>query len=240
MKPSKTLSRTLLGATVTAAFALTGCSSGQVTQTDTMPAAVPGANDEIVDLENHVNIAVRDVLVEYQAEGYDAGDDVPIVVRVFNNGRDADHLIAVESSVAESVSLVEAEGEDGDDAGETELPAEEGEPNEAEEDGEDSGADEEEPAEDDGDAVDEDEPAEEEDEADAALVEIPAGDYVALDSEHGAYLVLENVEERLQDGAVVTLSFEFAEAGTVEMDVPFGLPTEPGERETLEVDDDGH
>ncbi|WP_433054906.1 hypothetical protein [Dactylosporangium sp. CS-033363] len=77
--------RTALGAALLATAALgvgllSACSAGQITQTDTQTAAVPGINAESADGK----IALRDGGITY-ADQYKAGATVPLTVRFFNN-----------------------------------------------------------------------------------------------------------------------------------------------------------
>lgn len=86
---------------VAAAVALTGCSSGQITQTGSQVAAVPGTD---VDAGQ---VALRNLVIQYPGpEGYQAGDDAPLIVRVFNNGLTPITLTGVSADKAGSVSLV--------------------------------------------------------------------------------------------------------------------------------------
>ncbi|MGH8792935.1 MAG: hypothetical protein ACRDXX_09845 [Stackebrandtia sp.] len=260
----KSLNRMLLGAAVAATFALSGCGAGQQAQTDSMVPSVPGVNDQIVNDDKHIYIALRDVVVVFDAAGYAAGEDAPLVVRIFNTGRESDRLIGVESPIAESAALVDpdapvedtAEGEAADegeeaDSAEAEDDAEsaEGEPAEdesAEGEGEDAAEDEEGEAGEDAQADDADDAEAEAAEEDAAAPEdfggdVKSGGYLLLDPAVGVHLVLENLSEEIKPGGVVPITFTFAEAGSIELQVPVGTPMEPEEREHLELEEaEGH
>jgi copper(I)-binding protein len=83
-----------------AALTLGACSSGQITQTATQVPAVPGANFDAGP------IALRNLVIAYNGpQGYAAGSDAPLVVRIFNNGQDAVTLTGVTSDKAASVAL---------------------------------------------------------------------------------------------------------------------------------------
>jgi len=85
---------------VGSALAIGGCSAGQVTQTSTQLPPVPGANADAG------TIGLRNVLVEYNGpQGYAAGSDAPLAVRIFNNGIDSVTLIGVSADKASSVAL---------------------------------------------------------------------------------------------------------------------------------------
>jgi hypothetical protein len=60
---------------------LSACSAGQISQTDTMVPAVPGAN---ADSAKGV-ASLRDVQVKYNPQGYQAGAVAPLIVYVVNN-----------------------------------------------------------------------------------------------------------------------------------------------------------
>ncbi|MEV0567317.1 hypothetical protein [Dactylosporangium sp. NPDC050588] len=90
--------RTVLGAALLASAALgvgllSGCSAGQITQTDTQVAAVPGVSANSTD----GLIALRDGAVAYSNE-YKPGSVVPIEVRLFNNAKQSVKLTGVTSA----------------------------------------------------------------------------------------------------------------------------------------------
>ena len=80
---------------------LVGCSSGQVTQTDSMEPAVNGNRGDVGD------IALRDVVIAYPESGeYSAGDDAPLVLTIVNTGGTEDELVEVTSPAAGEVELI--------------------------------------------------------------------------------------------------------------------------------------
>ncbi|MET7420351.1 hypothetical protein [Dactylosporangium sp. NPDC005555] len=98
--------RSGLGAALLASAALgvgllSGCSAGQITQTDTQVAAVPGVSAQSAD----GLIALREGVVAYANE-YKAGSVVPIEVRLFNNAKQSVKLTGVTAGSAGSVVLV--------------------------------------------------------------------------------------------------------------------------------------
>jgi copper(I)-binding protein len=101
---SRTRSRFALAALAAGAgsvLALAGCSAGLVTQTASQVAPVPGAD---VDAGP---IALRNLVIEYHGpEGYPAGSDAPLVIRLFNNGLDPVTLTGVSADKAAAVNLV--------------------------------------------------------------------------------------------------------------------------------------
>jgi len=78
--------RTSLGAVLVGAALLTGsaalsaCSAGQITQTDTQVAAVPGVNAQSADGQ----ISLRNAMIVYSAN-YQPDTTVPLDLRLFNN-----------------------------------------------------------------------------------------------------------------------------------------------------------
>jgi len=86
---------------IAAAATLTGCGSGQITQTGTQVAPVPGTD------VNAGQIGLRNLVIEYPGpEGYPAGADARLIVRIFNNGQTPITLTGVSADKATSVSLV--------------------------------------------------------------------------------------------------------------------------------------
>jgi copper(I)-binding protein len=86
---------------VGAVLGLAGCSAGLITQTATQVAPVVGIDIDAGD------IALRNVVIAYSGpEGYAAGSDAPLVVRIFNNGMTSVTLVGASSDQAEAVVLL--------------------------------------------------------------------------------------------------------------------------------------
>ena len=86
--------------------ALSACSAGQISQTSTQVAAVPGANLTIGD-PNVDGIALRDLAIAYLGpQGYPQGGSAPLVVRIFNIGPSTVTLVKVTTDAARGVVLV--------------------------------------------------------------------------------------------------------------------------------------
>jgi copper(I)-binding protein len=93
--------RRLVTAGLAAVLALSGCSAGQVTQTAEQVAPVPGIDIDAGD------VALRNLVIEYDGpEGYPAGADAALIVRVFNNSNSPVTLVGVTADKAASVELV--------------------------------------------------------------------------------------------------------------------------------------
>ena len=101
-RPASRLGAVLVGASLlTGIAALSACSAGQVTQTDTQVAAVPGVNVNTVDGK----IAVRNAVIVY-APKYPAGATMPLDLRVFNNSGGQARLTAATISDKAGGSVV--------------------------------------------------------------------------------------------------------------------------------------
>ncbi|MGH3777461.1 MAG: copper chaperone PCu(A)C [Pseudonocardiaceae bacterium] len=93
----------LVAACCAATVALAGCGAGQITQTDSQVAAVPGAYGDVG------NIALRNVLIHYPPSPngiYPAGSNVPVLLTIVNLGTSADELIDVTSPAASQVLVL--------------------------------------------------------------------------------------------------------------------------------------
>lgn len=85
----------LVGLGLAAALAVAGCSSGQLTQTDSMAPAVNGAVGEVG------KIKVRNASVAFPATGssYPSGGAAPLVLTIVNVGTSDDELVRVTSPI---------------------------------------------------------------------------------------------------------------------------------------------
>jgi copper(I)-binding protein len=83
------------------ALGIAGCSAGQATQTDSVQPAVNGNQANVGD------VALRDVLVAYPESGtYRAGEDAPLTLAIVNTGGADDELTSVSSPAAERVQML--------------------------------------------------------------------------------------------------------------------------------------
>lgn len=80
-----------------ALLGIVGCSAGQVAQTAEMPPAVNGNSAQAGDL------MLRNVLVAFpeDSEPYAEGDDAPLLLSIINTGLTDDELVAVTSPAGE-------------------------------------------------------------------------------------------------------------------------------------------
>jgi copper(I)-binding protein len=88
------------GLALTAVLGAAGCSAGQITQTDSQLPAVIGASAQSGP------IAVRDAKLAFPHEGfYAAGDDAPLILSIINTAAADDELLEVSSPFATEVKL---------------------------------------------------------------------------------------------------------------------------------------
>ncbi|GIG70752.1 hypothetical protein [Phytomonospora endophytica] len=208
-----------IGASLTAAAALvigvSACSAGQVTQTADTVAAVPGANLQVGEY-----IMMNDVMITYPGpQGYPSGGTASMILRIFNNGPDADVLKAVSVSPGEGgspgasdVRLVNGGG--------APAPSDSGSPS-----ADASGGPVTTPG------------------SSAINVTILPNDKQALVPGEGPYLEVSGLSGAFKPGQSLLVTFEFERAGTKQAEIPMGLPTVPGERshaEFPEAEGEGH
>ncbi|GAA1754316.1 hypothetical protein [Luedemannella helvata] len=93
-------------ALVAGLLASSACSAGQVTQTSRQVAPVPGINATVGPAGGAASIFVRSLVVVYNGpQGYKAGADVPLSVRLFNQTNEPVYLTGVTAEGAQAVLL---------------------------------------------------------------------------------------------------------------------------------------
>lgn len=162
--------RVLLPAVAAAALVLSGCASGQVSQTATQVAAIDGANGStgaITVLNARLSPPPR--------SEYPAGGDARLLLWISNEGDNPDTLSSITTPAAQSVRIT-------------------------------------------GDAT------------------IPAQYLADLSGVGGTRAVLENLTEDVVYGVSIPMTFNFANAGSIALNVPVEVPVErSGERETIPI-----
>jgi copper(I)-binding protein len=194
------------------ALGIAGCSSGQVTQTDSVQPAVNGNQGNVGD------VALRDVLVAYPESGaYDMGDDAPLTLTIVNTGGMDDELTSVSSPAATKVELM----------GKGALPARSGlqviipeEPTETSE-----------PATSEPSATESAPPSESsepssETSAPETTSSEPSETETAPEDVGTMSLVLTGLTKDLPIGKNVPVTFVFAKAGEITLNVPIASPDE--------------
>lgn len=120
--------RTLRAAAVSAlllsvsASGLAACSAGQITQTSTQVASVPGANADVKVAPNGAALlALRNVMFAYNdPAGHPVGGKAPLIVRIFNESALPVKLTGVE---APGFGQVVLSGKAGEQVGTTAAPS---------------------------------------------------------------------------------------------------------------------
>lgn len=212
-------------AMVVAGFAA-GCSSGQITQTDSTVAAVPGTSAEVAF--GGGKISVRNALVAYPgAQGYAAGGTAPLEIRIFNDTGAPVKLTDVQSD-AGTVRLFggTATAPPAPAPSPTRAPAVTASPSTPASPG----------------ASPSPSPTPAAPAGSAINVDIPAGGFVVLGRSQGAWLALVDLSTKLMSGDNVPLSLVFND-GEVKLDivVVVDVPASPLPRQPIELGgEEGH
>lgn len=213
--------RTILPAVAVGILALgvVGCSAGQATQTDSVEPAVNGNRANVGE------IALRDVVLAYPEEGgpYQAGDDAPLVLTIVNIGGTDDELTAVTSPAAAEVELLGDVTLPGRSRLQVVVPDESTQPAtssaaSSEPESTESaapGSSSAEPSESSA------PPSESESAPEPTSTEVSAEEVGMLS------IVLTDLTANLPTGRNVPITFVFAEAGEVTVNVPIGSPATP-------------
>ena len=198
-----------------AALALAGCSAGQMTQTATQVAAVPGVN------VNAGTIALRNLVIGYNDPGgYPVGSNAPLEVRIFNEGVTAVTLVGASADKATAVSLVGPPEPVVTPAPASPLPATSESPSP-------SAAPTGSPAASPADSASPSVPASPSASPSAPApasspisIQIPPQSYAALVPGEGAYLQLTGLKEAVVPGGWVTVTFTFDNGVSVPVQIP--------------------
>lgn len=214
-----------------AGLALTGCGAGNRAATSEMGTAISGINVDVGDL------ALRDLRVDFGQRGvYLEGQAAPLRVWIDNQGDEPIVLEAVESPVAEAVTLateVILVEETPTDASPSPTASEspEGDATES------PGADEASPSP--GATATPTGEAESPDGGEVVTqllgepefaIEIKPGEFVQLVPAGGSFLLLEGLTEEVGLGSTVEVTFFFSNGEEVTVDLPVGEPTELASR----------
>lgn len=216
---------------VSALLGIVGCSAGQVAQTAEMEPAVNGNSGQVG------TIALRNVQVAFpeSGEAYKAGEDAPLLLSIVNSGMEDDELVSVTSPAGEvtptgnpaipagtALQVVLPEGAESSSATTT---TETSETSETSESSETSGS-----------------------EAPGTETSEPSGSsstsVTSTDSQEIApvvgsmSLVITGLSADLPYGKNVPVTFEFANAGKITIQLPIGAPATP--RPEAEVVEEGH
>jgi copper(I)-binding protein len=198
---------------------LAGCQAGQQAQTAEQIPTIDGNYAQVGSL------ALRDVTIEYPETGsWPQGSDARLQLVIVNEGREADSLVEVRTDAADRVTLAAAPssstspGPTGTASGSA-APSESAAPSGSAAPSESSSASPSEsgsPA-----ATPEPSPTE----ATEASIPIPANGLVAL-RDDGPEIMLIGLTRTLRPAQVVPVTFVFAQAGEVTVNVAVAVPTE--------------
>ncbi|GAB3461059.1 copper chaperone PCu(A)C [Actinophytocola sediminis] len=222
-----TLRRIVPAVAVSLSALLVGCSAGQVTQTDSIEPAVNGNRGDVGD------IALRDTLLAYPESGdYREDDDAPLVLTIVNTGDAADELVSVSSPAAREVELIGDPSLPGRTSLHVVVPDESTETTESSAPSDTSTPETSESSE--TDATDPSAPP-------SASESPSATESAELETEIGRMsIVLTGLVQDLPPGRNVPVTFVFANAGQITVNLPIATPTTSRPDPTDDGEDSGH
>ncbi|SDJ37710.1 hypothetical protein SAMN05192558_10976 [Actinokineospora alba] len=209
------------GLALTAVLGAAGCSAGQITQTDSQLPAVSGATGQAGP------IAVRDAKLAFPHEGfYAAGADAPLILSIINTAAADDELLEVSSPFAAEVKLEGDKAVPGTAALAVGKPGEEAK---AAEHGETSSSAH--PTTDSAHPTTSGSAHPTTSDAAHPATTSAAPTSAAATSAAKAVgklqIVLAGLKEKLHPGRLIPVTFVFAKAGTITVELPIGQPSSP-------------
>ncbi len=202
------------GLALTAVLGAAGCSAGQITQTDSQLPAVSGATGQAGP------IAVRDAKLAFPHEGfYAAGDDAPLILSIINTAAADDELLEVSSPYAGEIKVEGDNAVPGTAALHVGTPGEEAKSAH----GETSAHPTSESAHPTSDAA---HPATTS-AAPTSAAPTSAATTSAAKTVGKLQIVLAGLKEKLHPGRLIPVTFVFAKAGTITIELPIGQPIGP-------------
>ena len=222
---------TLVTLGLAGAIALGGCSDGQIAETAVKVPSIPGVDGNVGD------IAVRNAVVSFPSTGYNwpAGSDVPLQLRIVNNGVKSDELVSASSDVSSSVTLqIVPEGGLASSTPEamasvptgTPTPTTSGLPSppssgspstSASPSGQPSPSGQASPS------------------GPTFPLSLPPQQLTSLSTD-GTQLVLTGIAKEIDPSQVVSVTLRFAQAGTITLKLPFAPPSSPLPRESASAE----
>jgi copper(I)-binding protein len=218
-----------------ALLGIVGCSAGQVAQTAEMPPAVNGNSGHAGD------IMLRNVLVAFPENGepYKSGDDAPLLLSIVNTGTEDEELVGASSPVGDiemignptipagtALQIVLPDENTSESASATTTTAS----SEAPESSESSETE----------APGSETSGSESSETSVTSTEAPAETEAVSPPVVGTMsLVITGLTADLPFGKNVPVTFEFANSGTVTLELPVGAPATP-RPQTEVVEEEGH
>lgn len=218
-----------------AAMALSACSAGQITETDSKPPVITGID------ANAGEIALRDIAVAFPGtQGYEEGDNAPLRLFLSNIGQSPDALVGVSVEEAEGITIVTdesfepPESEEDEDEDENGTEDEDADENGTEDEDEDEGTEED---------TDNGEGSTDENGTDNDVItgspeiniELSPSNRVALVPETEYFLQVEGLNNAFLPGNTLDIEFMFESGESVTVPVPMDTPQDPQERECIDV-----
>lgn len=232
----------LAGAAMATALLASGCSAGQIAETAAKVPSVPGANGDVRGPDG--SFSVRNALVVYQTEGYEAGATAPLDLHIFNNSERA-VTVTITSEDAESVTLgAGAQGTPSPSASPSDSPSAtptaDATPSATATPTSSPGATPTATPDATTEPTPTAEPTPAAPAAQPARVQIAPGSFAALTASGQQVVQLVGLKEELKPGQVVTLVFDFGGGATLTLDVPMGVPLTPVPRASSVVEEEEH
>jgi copper(I)-binding protein len=229
---------------VSALLGIVGCGAGQVAQTAEMEPAVNGNSGQVGDL------MLRDVMVAFPESGrYEAGDDAPLLLTIVNVGSEGDELVGVTSPAGEVEQLGNPKLP-GRSALQVVLPGENAAASTTEEtttttttegsetSGSETSGSETSGSETSGSETSGSETSATGESASSAVTPTSVPDDDTPDVVGTISLVIRGLTGPLPFGKTVPVTFEFANAGRVTINLPVAAPSTP--RPEATVEEEGH
>jgi copper(I)-binding protein len=249
----------LSAAALGGALLLSGCGSGQISQTAGMQPAVPGANSTVAPTADN-SIQLRNVTLAYPGvDGYRQGANAPLLLHIFNTGQQPVTLVRVQTDAASAVTLSGGpvpSGHASPSPGGTAAPREtvspfaspsetpsvspsespSGSPTSSPS-GSPTSSPSGSPTETPSASPSESLPASPG--GRPVNVTVPVAGFVALSSGAGATLQLEGLTRAIRAGESATITFVFSNGAQYTLDVPVGLPSVPAPRGSAAAEEGG-
>lgn len=215
------------GLALTAVLGAAGCSAGQITQTDSQLPAVIGASAQSGP------IALRDAKLAFPHDGfYAAGDDAPLILSIINTAAADDELLEVSSPFATEVKFEGDKAVPGTAALHVGKPGEEAKSAHGETSAHptsESAHPTSESAHATSSAAHATTPAHS-GTTGPAPTSVPTTSAAATSAAKAVgklQIVLAGLKEKLHPGRLIPVTFVFAKAGTITIELPIGQPTGP-------------
>jgi hypothetical protein len=218
----------LLSGVVGVGLLLSGCGTGQISSTANTVTAVHGANEELA-VEGG-SYKVRNAAVEFNQDGYPAGDDAPLEMALFNDTGEA-VTVRISSTAAQGVRLVDPSAAPSPSVSESPSESPSGSPSEP------SGSESPSASPSRSRSAAPSPSAAPAAPAGPATIQIPANGFVLLNTTTGPHLELVGLQSALNSGASVPMTFDFG-GQQLDVAVNMAVPLTPVPRGSSVVGDE--